>query len=243
MIRVGIGGWNFAPWRGLFYPKGLPQTQELAHASQRVTAIEINSTFYRLQTAASFKKWAKETPDDFIFAVKASRAAVMAKELAGVGPAIERFLESGIAELGSKLGPILWQLAPTKKFDPKDTIAFMDLLPAKLGKLKLRHAIEVRHESFNAPAFLEAARARNIALVHVDADGRPDFKAPIADFAYARLQRAQADEPTGYVKAELKNWAKQAKVWERSGDTFVFFISGAKERNPAAAGALIELLK
>jgi uncharacterized protein YecE (DUF72 family) len=243
MIRVGIGGWTYEPWRGVFYPVGLPQAQELAHASRRVSSIEINSTFYRTQSTASFKKWAGETPDDFMFSVKASRAAVMRGDLAGAGPAIERFTESGLAELGPKLGPLLWQVAPTKKFDAADMTAFLNLLPQKLGKIHLRHALEVRHQSFECDRFRELARARNVALVHVDADGRPDFSAPTADFTYVRLQRAVAEEPTGYAKPALKSWARTVRAWEKSGDVFVYFISAAKERNPAAAEALIALLK
>lgn len=242
MIRVGIGGWNFEPWRGLFYPKGLPQAKELAHASRAVTSIEINSTFYRTQSPASFKKWAAETPEDFAFAVKAPRAAVMRGDLAGAGPAIERFLGSGLTELGSKLGPLFWQLAPTKKFDAQDMRAFLDLLPAKAGKLTLRHAIEVRHQSFVCDEFIALAKARNVAVVHVESEKHPVFAEPTADFCYARLQLSQPEEPTGYPKKALKAWAKTAHEWEKRGDVFIYFISGAKERNPAAAQALIELL-
>lgn len=243
MIRVGIGGWNFEPWRGLFYPEGLPQAKELAFASRAVTSIEINSTFYRTQTAASFKKWAAETPEDFIFSVKAPRAAVMRSDLAGSGPAIERFIGSGLAELGSKLGPLFWQLAPTKKFDPADMAAFLSLLPEKAGKLKLRHAIEVRHPSFFCDEFVSLTRERGVAVVHVESEKHPTFAQPTAGFAYARLQLSQPDEPAGYTAKALKAWAKTARDWERRGDVFLYFISGAKERNPAAAQALISLLK
>ena len=242
MIRVGIGGWNFEPWRGLFYPEGLAQAKELAFASRAVTSIEINSTFYRTQTASSFKKWAGDTPDDFIFSIKAPRAAVMRSDLAGAGPAIERFLASGLAELGSKLGPILWQLAPTKKFNAEDMAGFVELLPTKLGKLPLRHAIEVRHASFVCDEFVRLLKPRNVAIVHVESEKHPNFTERTADFAYARLQLSQADEVTGYPKKALKDWAKRAKDWEKSGDVFLYFISGAKERNPAAARALLELL-
>lgn len=242
MIRVGIGGWNFEPWRGLFYPEGLPQAKELAHASRAVTSIEINSTFYRTQSPSSFKKWAAETPEDFVFAVKAPRAAVMRSDLAGAGPAIERFLASGLAELGSKLGPLFWQLAPTKKFDAKDLSAFLDMLPEKLGKFGLRHALEVRHQSFVNDEFLELAKARNVAIVHVESENRPVF-APTADFSYARLQLSQADVATGYAEPALKAWANTAREWDKRGDVYVYFISGAKERNPAAAQALLGMLK
>jgi uncharacterized protein YecE (DUF72 family) len=243
MIRVGIGGWSYEPWRETFYPKGLPQAKELEYAASRLTAIEINATFYRTQSAASFKKWAAATPDGFMFSVKAPRAAVQRKDLREAKESIEWFFNSGVGELGAKLGPIFWQMAPYKKFDAAEMTAYFDMLPEKLGKLKLRHALEVRHASFMDEAFLRLARERNIAVVTVESEKHPLIVEPTADFAYARLELTQADEPTGYPKPALKKWARTARDWEKSGGVFLYFISGAKERNPAAAMAMLEILK
>ncbi len=243
MIRVGIGGWNYEPWEETFYPADLPKAKQLEYASRQITAIEINATFYRTQSAASFKKWAQATPDDFVFSVKAPRAAVQRKDLREAAQSIEWFFNSGVGELGAKLGPIFWQMAPYKKYDRAEMEAYFDMLPGKLGKLKLRHAIEVRHESFTDPDFMELARARNIAVVTVESEKHPLIVEPTADFAYARLELTQADESTGYPKAALKKWAATARAWEKSGDVFLYFISGAKERNPAAAKAMLDLLK
>lgn len=242
MIRIGIGGWNYEPWRETFYPKGTPQAKELEYASSKVTAIEINATFYRTQSAASFKKWAAATPDNFIFSVKAPRAAVQRKDLREAAQSIEWFANSGVGELGAKLGPIFWQMAPYKQFDAAEMKAYFDLLPEKIGKLRLRHALEVRHASFACDEFMALARERNIAVVTVESEKHPLIVTPTADFAYARLELTQAEEPTGYPKPALKKWAKTARDWQKSGDVFLYFISGAKERNPAAAMAMLELL-
>ena len=243
MIRVGIGGWSYEPWRETFYPKDLPQAKELEYAASRVTAIEINATFYRTQSAASFKKWAAATPEGFVFSVKAPRAAVQCKDLREAKESIEWFFNSGVGELGSKLGPIFWQMAPYKKFDAAEMTAYFGMLPDKLKKLPLRHAIEVRHASFACDEFMALARARNVAVVTVESEKHPLIVEPTADFAYARLELSQADEPTGYAKPALRKWLKTARAWEKSGDVFLYFISGAKERNPAAAEAMLELLK
>lgn len=242
MIRVGIGGWSYEPWEESFYPADLPAAKQLEYASRQVTAIEINATFYRTQSAASFKKWAAATPNEFVFSVKAPRAAVQRKDLREAAQSIEWFFSSGIGELGAKLGPI-WQMAPYKKYDNAEMRAYFDMLPAKLGKLKLRHAIEVRHASFTDPGFMALARERNIAVVTVESEKHPLIVEPTADFAYARLELTKAEEPTGYPKPALKKWLKTARDWEKSGDVFLYFISGAKERNPAAAKAMLELLK
>jgi uncharacterized protein YecE (DUF72 family) len=242
-IRVGIGGWSFEPWEELFYPAKLAKAKQLEYAASKVTAIEINATFYRTQSAASFKKWAGSTPGGFKFSVKAPRAAVQRKDLREAAHSIEWFFNSGVGELGAKLGPIFWQMAPYKKFDAAEMTAYFDMMPEKLGKLKLRHAIEVRHASFTDDAFLKLARERNIAVVTVESEKHPLIIEPTANFAYARLELTQADEPTGYAKPALKKWANTAREWEKSGDVFLYFISGAKERNPAAAMAMLDLLK
>lgn len=243
MIRVGIGGWNYEPWRETFYPADVPKAKELDYASRRVTAIEINATFYRTQSAASFRKWAEVTPDGFMFSVKAPRAAVQRKDLREAKQSIEWFFNSGVGELGAKLGPIFWQMAPYKKFDADEMGAYFDMLPEKLSKRPLRHALEVRHPSFACEEFMRLARERNIAVATVESEKHPLIVEPTADFAYARLELTQADEPTGYPKPALKKWAKTARDWEKNGDVFLYFISGAKERNPAAAQAMIKLLE
>lgn len=238
MIRVGVGGWTFEPWRGVFYPPKLPHAQELHFAARALTTIEVNGTFYGSQKPATFAKWAAETPDDFVFSLKAPRFAVNRKVLAEAGESIERFAASGIDELGSKLGPILWQFAGTKKFDADDFGAFLELLPKHL-----RHAVEPRHVSFQTAAFIDMAAAAGVATVFADSDDYPNCGAtPTGPFTYARLQRS-TDIATGYDAAALDDWAAQAKAWAAPDrDVFVFFISGEKVRNPAAATALIESL-
>ena len=243
MIRVGIGGWSFEPWEETFYPPKLAAAKQLEYASSKVTAIEINATFYRTQSAASFKKWADSTPETFMFSVKAPRAAVQRKDLREAKESIEWFFNSGVSELGAKLGPIFWQMAPYKKFDLVEMTAYFDMLPEKVKKLPLRHALEVRHASFQDDAFLKLARERNIAVVTVESEKHPLIAEPTANFAYARLELTQSDEPTGYPKPALKKWAKTARHWEKGGDVFLYYISGAKERNPAAAMAMLDLLK
>jgi uncharacterized protein YecE (DUF72 family) len=242
-IRVGVGGWSYEPWEETFYPPKLAAAKQLEYAASKLTAIEINATFYRTQSAASFKKWAAATPDGFMFSVKAPRAAVQRKDLREAAESIEWFFNSGVGELGAKLGPIFWQLAPYKKFDAAEMTAYFDMLPQVLNGLPLRHALEVRHASFTDDAFLKLARERNIAVVTVESEKHPLIVEPTADFAYARLELTQADEPTGYPKPALKQWAKTARTWEKSGDVFLYFISGAKERNPAAAMAMLEILR
>lgn len=243
-IRVGIGGWNFAPWRGRFFPDGLPQARELHYASRQLSSIEINGTFYRHQPDSSFAKWATETPEDFIFAVKAHRATTHGKILAEAGPAIERFLGSGLATLGRKLGPILWQFPPTRKFDVFQASAFLDLLPAEQAGIALRHAIEARHPSFDDPAWGDLLRKRGVARVIVDRDEQTLHLEQTAGFVYARLQRNSAEAPEGYASAALDEWAEKIRHWRSAGaDCFVYFISGEKAFAPRAAVALMERIK
>jgi uncharacterized protein YecE (DUF72 family) len=260
MIRVGIGGWTYEPWRGRFFPDGLPHARELEYASRQVTAIEINGTYYRTQSPASYAKWAAETPDGFVFAVKALRFCTNRKVLAEAGESVAKFVASGLAELGDKLGPILWQFMPTKKFDPDDFGAFLNVLPDAVGGLRLRHALEVRHDSFRDPGFIDLARARGAAVVFADSAKYPGLPDPTADFVYARLEDARAEVETGYDAAALDRFAAMAKTWAEGGapeglhyvatpppkragrDVFVFMINGAKERAPAAASALISRL-
>jgi uncharacterized protein YecE (DUF72 family) len=257
MIKIGIGGWTFEPWRGAFYPDGLTQARELAYAAEKLTAIEVNGTFYGSQKPSTFRKWADETPDGFVFSLKAPRFATNRRVLAEAGPSIEKFVESGIGELKAKLGPILWQFAPTKKFDAQDFEGFLNLLPAEADGYRLRHALEVRHDSFVVPEFVELARKYGAAIVYAHSEDYPAIADPTADFIYARLQQSRDHEKTGYSPKEIAAWAKRAEIWEAGGvpedlelltkapakkkrDCFVFFIAGAKVRNPAAAMAMIE---
>ncbi len=239
-IYVGIGGWTFEPWRGTFYPEGLSQKRELEYASRKLTSIEITGTYYSTFKPASWARWRDETPDGFVFSVKGSRYCTNRKELGTAGEAVARFVNQGLSELGARLGPINWQLMGTKKFDAADIEAFFKLLPREVAGLPLRHALEVRHASFKDARFYDLARKYNIAIVYADDNDFPDIDEPTSDFVYARLMRTQEDVKTGYKPAELDGWAKQAKEWTKRGNTFVYFISGAKVRAPAAAQAMIE---
>lgn len=242
-IRVGIGGWTYEPWRGLFYPDGLPQKRELEYAASKLTCIEINATYYGRQKPQSFANWAAAAPDGFRFSLKASRYTTQRKVLAESGDSISTFMNQGFTELGDKLGPILWQFRDGKKFDREDFARFLDLIPDRQDGIPLRHAIEVRDETFRDPAFLDLCRARNFAVVFADSADFPQIEEQTADFTYARLQQS-ADKPqTGYTKPAIADWAKRAHEWSRGNrDVFMLFISGAKQNNPAAAQALIAAL-
>lgn len=259
-IRVGVGGWVYEPWRDNFYPPGLAHARELDYLSRRVTAIEINATYYRTQSAASFAKWRDATPDDFVFAVKATRYATNRRVLGEAGESIERFLASGLTELGAKLGPIVWQFATTKAFDEKDFADFLKLLPARVGATPLRHVMEVRHPSFKAVEYIALARRHGVATVLADSDDYPSFADVTGDFVYARLMRCEPARDTGYPAESIADWAERARTWSSGReaedlprveaattttaprDVFMFFISGAKERAPAAAVATLAAL-
>ena len=263
MIWVGIGGWNYPPWRGTFYPKGLAQAKELEFASRALTTIEINATYHRLQKPDSFRKWADAAPDGFQFSVKAWQFATAKKNLAEGAPLIEKFLNSGFTELRAKLGPVLWQFTPARKFEPQNFAAFFSLLPKEQNGIALRHAIEVRHESFVTPDFVSLARQHSVAIVLADSAKYPLIADTTADFVYMRLQRTEERVATGYTSRALKQWADRAQAYEsgampadlpsltksppakakKKPDVFVYFISGAKVRAPAAAQALIALTK
>ena len=234
---MGVGGWNFAPWRGSFYPKGLAQARELQHASRQLTSIEINSTFYGLQKPATFQKWHDETPDEFVFSIKAPRFVTHRKLLADVS--VQRFLESGIARLGDKLGPINWQLPPTMHFDAEDLAAFLARLPRQLEGRALRHALEARHASFDCKEFIALAREHQVAVVEAGDSEYPRIEARTAFFSYLRLMGTKASSPKGYAPTALDRWRERAQTLSRDGDVFLYFISGAKERNPQAALALL----
>lgn len=256
-IKVGIGGWNFAPWRANFYPWGLPQRRELEYASRHLATIEINSTFYRTQTPRIYAKWRDETPPGFVFALKAPRQVAEHRKLASAGAGLRGFVFGGLAEFGDRLGPIVWQFPPSRAFDRDDFAAFLDLLPRELNGRPLRHVLEVRHASFLCPEYIALARARGTPSVFTDSKEYPSFADPTGDFVYARLMRSRAGQTEGYPSSELDDWAGRADIWARGGepfdlphvtdtqatqsaprDVFIFFISSAKERNPAAAMAL-----
>lgn len=258
-IRIGIGGWTFEPWRGgTFYPEDLSQKKELEYASRQLTAIEINGTYYSGFKPATFAGWAATVPDGFVFTVKASRFCTNRKVLAEAGESVAKFVGQGIVELGDKLGPILWQFMATKKFDAQDFGAFLKLLPTSHAGVKLRHAIQVRHDSFHVPEFVAMCRDAGAAIVFADSPEYPAIADITGDFVYARLEKGEDDNPLCYPKADIDRWANTAKLWASGGkpedlpyvedkappetprETFVFFIHGGKVRAPAAARALIE---
>ena len=243
-IRVGIGGWVYPPWRGVFYPRGLPQARELAHASRQVTAIEINGTFYGAQKPASFRRWHDETPEDFVFSLKGPRFATHRSDLAAAGPSVERFFASGVLELRDKLGPVLWQFAPWMAFDEAAFAAFLELLPHRLDGRAIRHVVEVRHQSFASASFMDLLRRHKVAVALVDDDKYQAFGEITGDFVYARLRRCVADEPAGYPPDALDSWAERFRRQSAAGvsDSFVYFINGAKVHAPAAAQALLQRL-
>jgi uncharacterized protein YecE (DUF72 family) len=242
-IYVGIGGWTFEPWRGTFYPKDLTQKRELEYASRALTSIEINGTYYSSFKPPSWMKWRDETPDGFVFSVKASRYSTNRRVLSDAKESITKFLEQGLTLLGDKLGPINWQFMGTKKFDAEDFEGFLKLLPKKLDGIKLRHALEVRSPTFQDKKFYDLAKKYNAAIVYADDDDFPEIDEPTADFTYARLMRTKEDIETGYSTTDLGKWKKRADAWAKRGDVFIYFISGAKVRAPAAAQALIKKLK
>lgn len=243
-IRIGIGGWSYAPWRGSFFPQGLAQSKELEFASRQFGAIEINGTFYSRQKRETWEKWGAAAPDGFQFALKASRYCVTRPKLADAGEGIGNFLAQGIDALGDKLGPILWMLAARRAFDREDIAAFFSLLPASHGGVPLRHVIEPRHESFRDDGFFQLCRDHNVAVVFGDDDEFPCIDTDTASFAYARLQRMRSDCPTGYDEAALDAFAARARRWQSDGrDSYLFMINGAKERAPAAALALQQRLR
>jgi uncharacterized protein YecE (DUF72 family) len=262
-IRIGIGGWTFEPWRGLFYPKGLPHAKELSYASERLTSIEVNGTFYRSQTPATFRKWASEVPPGFVFALKGPRFAVNRRILKEAGDSIKRFLDSGVTELGEHLGPLLWQFAPTKKFDAADFGGFLELLPDTFERRALRHVIEVRHDSFRTPEFISLLRQFGFPVVYTDHAKYPNIADLTGAFVYARLQRGKDTIATAYPPREIEAWADRLQAWAHGKapddlpcvapasqgktaakpaprDVFAYVIHEGKIRAPAGAIALIE---
>jgi uncharacterized protein YecE (DUF72 family) len=255
-IRIGIGGWTFAPWRNNFYPAKLVQRRELEYASRQLRAIEINGTYYGAQKPATYARWAAETPAGFVFSLKAPRYVTESKRLAEAGKGVSGFVHGGLAEMGDRLGPILWQLPPSRPFDADDLTAFLDTLPRELDGQPLRHVLEVRHPSFQCESYVELAREYRLPTVYTDSPDYPSLADFTGDFSYARLMRSTDKSPTGYAPAALDRWAEHAQDWaagrdidalphvaalqpqEAPRDVFIFFISAAKARNPAAAVAL-----
>lgn len=258
-IRCGIGGWVFAPWRGHFYPPGLVQRRELEYASRQLRSIEINSTYYRAPAPTTYANWAKQVPDGFVFSLKAPKLIVLQRRLAGAARMVQPFVDD-LQALGDRLGPIVWQFTPARAFDADDLAAFLDRLPRTLNGQPLHHALEVRHASFRCPAYVELARAHDVATVFTDSPDYPSLADLTGPFAYARLMRSRAGETDGYPADELADWAARATTWRNGGDpaelphiapprpeapaceVFVYFISAEKARNPSAAMALQRLV-
>jgi uncharacterized protein YecE (DUF72 family) len=259
-IRVGVGGWTFEPWRANFYPAGWPHDRELEYASRQLTMVEVNGTYYSSQKPATFAKWREQTPEGFVFSLKASRFATNRRVLAEAGESVERFVGQGIAELGDKLGPIVWQFAPTKRFEPADFEAFLQLLPREVSGLPLRHVMDVRHDSFRTGDYLALARRHRVATVFTESDDYPSFADLTADFVYARVMRADAAHADGLAPGVPAQLAACARAWRDGGepaalprieppaatgaprDVYLLFIAGAKEKAPAAAMSLIRSL-
>lgn len=258
-IRVGIGGWTYAPWRDNFYPRGLVQRRELEFASRQLSAIEINGTYYGTQSPATYAKWREQTPPGFMFSAKAPKRITQSRALAKTGAQVEDFI-GGIVALGDRLGPLVWQFDAGTRIERDTFTAFLDLLPREASGQRLRHVLDVRDPAFVDADLVALARARRMALVYTDSESHPNIADPTADFVYARLMRARTDIATGYPASELRTWAARARTWAAGGlpddlprladapparaarDVFVFFIAAAKERNPAAAMALLRLL-
>lgn len=256
-IHIGIGGWTFAPWRGVFYPEKLAQSKELGYAASKLTSIEINGTYYGSQKPASFRKWASEVPDGFVFSLKGPRFATNRRVLAEAGDSIKRFYDSGVLELGDKLGPVLWQFMPTKQFDEADFGAFLELLPRDIGGRKLRHVVEVRHESFQNESFIALLRKFAVPVVYADHATYPAIADITGDFVYARLQTGQDSVKTAYPPKQLVQWAERLQTWADGGepgdlprigkkvakkeprDVFAYIIHGGKVHAPAGAIELI----
>lgn len=240
-IRIGIGGWTYPPWRKNFYPDDLPQTKELEYASRQFPTLEINATFYSRQSPKSWANWERTVPDDFQFAIKGSRFVVTRPKLADAGEGLDNFFAQGMAALGPKVGPMMWQFAPRRKFDREDIAAFLELLPRKFEGIELRHVIEPRHESFGDEAFFQLCRDHDVAIVYEDDDEFPLIDADTASFRYARLQRMSEEVASGYDGKSLDRFAGMIKGWGK--DSYIFMINGAKVRAPAAALALQERLR
>lgn len=258
-IRAGIGGWTFDAWEGTFYPDDLPKKRQLEYASRQLPTIEINGTYYRGQSPKIFAQWAAAVPEGFIFSVKGNRFVTNRKVLAEAGESMERFFGTGVTELGDKLGPLVWQFAPTKQFDGDDFEGFLKLLPGKMDGMRLRHVLEVRHDSFITPDFVRLARKYGAAICYAHHHAYPEIADVTADFVYARLQQGQDDIPTAYSPSDMALWQERARIWAGGGtpddlpladaettvdsvarEVFVYFIHEGKIRAPQAAQAFMQ---
>jgi uncharacterized protein YecE (DUF72 family) len=280
-IRIGISGWRYPPWRGVFYPDKLPQRRELAFVAENFRTVEINGTFYSLQRPEYFEAWAAEVPEDFLFAVKGSRLITHNKKLRDIEAPLANFFAQGLFNLGRKLGPFLWQFSPQFRFDPERLQAFFGLLPrdteqaARLARrhdyrvsgrsvltpkatTRLRHAVEIRHQSFVDPAFIKLLRRHDVALVCADTVDWPRLMDLTSDFVYCRLHGSEELYASGYDDDALDVWAHRVAAWATGGapkdaervidrpahkrakrDVFVFFDNDAKVRAPFDAKGLI----
>jgi uncharacterized protein YecE (DUF72 family) len=267
VIRVGTSGWLYPPWRGVFYPKGLPHRAELGYLAGRLNSVEINGSFYSLQRPASYQSWHAQTPDDFVFAVKGGRFITHMKRLRDVEIPLANFFASGPLALGAKLGPVLWQLPATLRYDPDLLTAFFALLPrttveaADLAKHRddrlsgrdwlttdadrpLRHALEVRHPDFTTPEFLDLLRANDIALVIADTAGTfPYLEDVTAGFVYIRLHGDVELYTSGYSPSTLDSWAARIRTFSAAGDVYVYFDNDVHAHAPVDAMALAERLR
>lgn len=260
-IRAGMGGWTFEPWEGTFYPEKLAKKKQLEFASRQVPTIEVNGTYYSGFTPVTYSKWASETPDDFVFSIKGNRFVTNRKILAEATESLKKFFGQGLEELGRKLGPLVWQFAPTKKFEPADFEAFLDLLPQELKGIQLRHVLEVRNPSFATPEFVALARKHKAAICYAHHHDYPEFADITSDFVYARLQKGEDTTPTAYSETDIGKWAERAKLWASGGqpddlpyadtsekaetkprDVFLYIIHEGKIRAPQGAMALMERL-
>jgi uncharacterized protein YecE (DUF72 family) len=284
-LRIGISGWTYAPWRGVFYPKGLPHKQELPYASRQVNSVEINGSFYSLQRPSSYKTWYDATPDDFVFAVKGGQFITHMRRLKNVEQPLANFLASGILTLNEKLGPILWQLPPNFQFDAERIETFFELLPRDIksaaafakkhhnlgggrasveidGNHPMRYAMEVRHDSFKVPEFIELLRKYNIALVIADTAGKWPYGEDVtADFIYVRLHGDEEIYASGYSESAVKHWASRLKKWSAGKepgdakrwdkkrpkkisrrDVYVYFDNDVKVKSPTDAMSLAQKL-
>lgn len=258
-IRAGMGGWTFEPWETSFYPEKLAKAKQLQYASRQVPTIEVNGTYYSSFKPNTFAKWASESPEDFVFSLKGNRFVTNRRVLAEAGESMTRFLESGVSELGKKLGPILWQFAPTKKFDAEDFGAFLSLLPVKQDGVALRHAVEVRNPTFVVPEFVALARKHDVAIVYADHATYPAIADVTGDFVYARLQTGHDEIATCYPPSALDAWAARARLWAegkapgdlplaapdepapvKPRDVFIYFITSGKVHAPHGAMAFME---
>jgi len=284
-VRIGISGWRYPPWRGVFYPKDLPQRRELEYASRRFPTVEVNGTFYSLQRPESYRRWRDETPRDFVFALKGSRYITHMLRLRDVRAALAAFFASGPLALGGKLGPVLWQLPPNFAYDEARLRGFFELLPKDteqalrlarkrdVARMKgrtvlsidrnrrLRHAVEVRHPTFENPDFAALMREYGVALVVADTAGKwPLIEEPTADFMYLRLHGDKQLYVSGYGAIALERWARRIAAWSRGGqpsdarridratpgrkarDVYCYFDNDAKVHAPFDAGNLASLL-